>query len=58
MQQEAIDVGMSTKHREQLYKSTESRLITSTAQDAMNKFSIEKVSLDSIHEWTPNLPFW
>jgi ribosome maturation protein Sdo1 len=58
MQQEAIDVGMSTKQREQLDKSTELRLITSIAQDAMNKFSIEKVSLDSIHEWTPHLPFW
>jgi hypothetical protein len=36
----------------ELYKSAELRLITSIAQDAMNKFSIEKVSWDSIHEWT------
>jgi hypothetical protein len=57
MQQEAIDVGMSTKQREQLDKSTELRLITSIAQDAMNKFSIEKASLDSIYEWTSHLPF-
>jgi hypothetical protein len=57
MQQEAIDVGMSTKQREQLDKSTELRLITSIAQDAMNKFSIEKASLDSIYEWTSHLLF-